>query len=80
MRIFERSIHRDVARASMVLALLVASPSTRIARDSAEPLTLDPRNPDFGPNVTTFASTMPAATIQAKLDTVFKTQESSEFA
>src|SRR5437667_9084671 len=79
MRIFERRIHRDVARASMVLALLVASPSTRIARDSAERLTLDPPNPDFGPNVTIFDSTMPAATIQAKLDTVFKTQESSEF-
>ncbi|MFL5481976.1 MAG: coagulation factor 5/8 type domain-containing protein [Gemmatimonadaceae bacterium] len=35
--------------------------------------------PDFGPNVTIFDSTTPAATIQARLDTIFASQESSEF-
>lgn len=38
-------------------------------------------DPDFGPNVTIFDPTTPTATatIQAKLDAVFKSQESSEF-
>src|SRR5258705_8595579 len=36
-------------------------------------------SPDFGPNVTVFDSATPAATIQARLDTIFAGQESSEF-
>src|SRR6266571_7557597 len=79
MRISERRLHRDVVRASIVLVALVASPPTRIAEDSATRLTSDARDPDFGPNVTIFDPTTPAATIQAKLDSVFKTQESNEF-
>ena len=51
--------------------MLVATPPTRIAPAAADP--------DFGPNVTIFAATTPAVTIQAKLDAVFKAQESSEF-
>ena len=35
--------------------------------------------PDFGPNVTVFDPGTPAAAIQAKLDTIFAAQESSEF-
>jgi hypothetical protein len=35
--------------------------------------------PDFGPNVTIFDATIPAAKIQAKLDSIFASQESSEF-
>jgi hypothetical protein len=36
-------------------------------------------DPDFGPNVTIFNSTTPRATIQARLDSVFKSQEASQF-
>jgi hypothetical protein len=39
----------------------------------------DPRNPDFGPNVSVFDPSMPAATIQNKLNTVFTQQENNQF-
>jgi hypothetical protein len=68
MRILERRVRRDIVRASTVLGALMASPPARTQAD-----------PDFGPNVTIFAAATPAATIQAKLDAVFKSQESSEF-
>jgi hypothetical protein len=74
MRVFKRRVRRDVVRASIVLTGLVASPLTSVER-----LTSTATDPDFGPNVTIFDSTTPAATIQAKLDAVFKAQESSEF-
>jgi hypothetical protein len=35
--------------------------------------------PDFGPNVTVFDPATPAATIQSKFDSIFASQESSEF-
>ena len=35
--------------------------------------------PDFGPNVTIFDPSTPRATVQATLDTIFASQESSEF-
>src|ERR1700674_1223043 len=35
--------------------------------------------PDFGPNVTIFDPATPAATIQSRLDSIFASQESSEF-
>ena len=70
MRIFERRVRCDVLGASTIVAVLVAAPPTRIAPAP---------DPDFGPNVTIFDPTTPAATIQAKLDAVFKAQESSEF-
>src|SRR5712691_894215 len=79
MRLFERRVHRDVVRARMVLAVMVASPPTRIVGDSVKRLTSHASDPDFGPNVTIFDPTTPASTIQAKLDAVFKRQESSEF-
>ena len=36
-------------------------------------------SPDFGPNIITFDSATPAATIQSRLDSIFASQESSEF-
>jgi hypothetical protein len=36
-------------------------------------------DPDFGPNVTIFDPTTPATSIQAKLDSVYRMQETSEF-
>src|SRR5260370_409299 len=74
MKLVERSLGGDIARVSIVLAGLVASPPTAVER-----LTPKATDPDFGPNVTIFDPTTPTATIQAKLDTVFKAQESSEF-
>ncbi|MEV8097611.1 RICIN domain-containing protein [Kitasatospora sp. NPDC085879] len=38
-----------------------------------------PGTPDFGPNVTVFDPSMPASTIQAKLNSVFSQQESNQF-
>ncbi|MFJ1754985.1 RICIN domain-containing protein [Kitasatospora sp. NPDC088134] len=38
-----------------------------------------PGTPDFGPNVTVFDPSTPAATIQAKLNAVFAQQESNQF-
>jgi len=52
----------------LFLAVLGVLPHGRIASD-----------PDFGPNVTIFDPSTPKATIQAKLDSVFGTQESSQF-
>jgi hypothetical protein len=43
------------------------------------PQTRDAKDPDFGPNVTIFDASTPKAAIQAKLDSVFSTQESSQF-
>ncbi len=74
MKLVDRSLRRDIARVSIVLAGVVASPPT-----SVEGFTLKATDPDFGPNVTIFDPATPAATIQAKLDTVFTAQEASEF-
>ncbi|MFG2820529.1 RICIN domain-containing protein [Kitasatospora sp. NPDC048365] len=38
-----------------------------------------PGTPDFGPNVTVFDPSMPASSIQAKLNSVFSQQESNQF-
>lgn len=57
-------------RTHLLLASLLAAP---VAAQS-------PRTtPDFGPNVTIFDPGIPAAAIQARLDTIFASQESSEF-
>jgi len=54
----------------LLLALVTAA---RVAAQS-------PRTtPDFGPNVTIFDPATPAATIQSKFDSIFASQESSEF-
>ena len=55
------------------LVLLVTLAAAPLAAQS-------PRTtPDFGPSVTIFDSATPATTIQARLDTIFASQESSEF-
>src|SRR5258706_10640957 len=54
----------------LLLALVTAA---RVAAQS-------PRTtPDFGPSVTIFDPATPAATIQLKFDSIFASQESSEF-
>ena len=53
--------------------LLAAVTAAQVAAQS-------PRTtPDFGPNVTIFDSATPVATIQSRLDSIFASQESSEF-
>ena len=54
----------------VLLATLAAAP---VAAQSAR------STPDFGPNVTIFDPATQATTIQARLDTIFTSQESSEF-
>src|SRR3981081_4255929 len=56
--------------------LLLAAVAAR-ARRARSPSPRAP--PDFGPNVTIFDPATPAATIQSRLDTIFSSQESSEF-
>ncbi len=61
-------------RRSLLLVVLFsgacAHPSNQAAASS---------DPDFGPNVTIFDPATPASIIQARLDTVFASQESNEF-
>jgi hypothetical protein len=55
------------------LLVLTVATAARVAGQS-------PRTtPDFGPNVTIFGSATPAARIQSTLDSIFSSQESSEF-
>src|SRR5258706_6916258 len=55
------------------LLLITAATAARVAAQS-------PRTaPDFGPTVTIFDSSVPAAKIQSTLDSIFAAQESSEF-
>ncbi|CAN5521354.1 RICIN domain-containing protein [soil metagenome] len=70
--------HVNLAAASTALAVLITfpPPSTTHAQLHVATAAADP---DFGRNVTIFDPKMPAADIQAKLDSVFKTQETSEF-
>ncbi|HZE08375.1 MAG TPA: coagulation factor 5/8 type domain-containing protein, partial [Gemmatimonadaceae bacterium] len=62
---------RTLLRASALLGLLVSQSFTYPPTENTDP--------DFGPNVTIFDPTTPSAAIQAKLDSVFKSQESNEF-
>jgi hypothetical protein len=79
MGVRDRSVRRDIMGATTILAVLVAAPPARIAGDAAAHFVSETADPDFGPNVTIFDPSMPADTIQATLDAVFKTQESSQF-
>jgi hypothetical protein len=55
------------------LLLLAALSAEPVAAQSARSA------PDFGPNVTIFDRTTPATTIQARLDTIFASQETNQF-
>jgi hypothetical protein len=55
------------------LLLLAIAAAARVAAQSRRTI------PDFGPNVTIFDPAMPAAKIQSTLDSIFASQESSEF-
>ena len=79
MRFLERCARRDLVRAIIAVAGLVTAAPARLTGQSIARLTPNAADPDFGPNVTVFGSTTPAATIQATLDAVFKVEESSEF-
>ena len=74
------AVRRGIVRASAILLLLVAPPAAQTAcAPSSARAPVAGTDPDFGPNVTIFDPTTPTATIQARLDAVFKSQESSEF-
>ena len=76
MRIHTR---RGIIAACALFALSAMSPPTRIAVGATAPHALRATDPDFGPNVTVLDPGTPRAIIQAKLDSVFATQETSEF-
>jgi len=59
----------------MRIHLLVLTVATAVRVAAQSPRT----TPDFGPNVTIFGPTTPAAKIQSTLDSIFASQESSEF-
>jgi hypothetical protein len=69
-----RAAEAATLRAVRIYTLLVATLTT--AKVAAQPLRA---TPDFGPNVTIFDPATPAATIQSKFDSIFASQESSEF-
>ncbi len=62
--------HYRVMRTQLLLATVTA---LQVAAQSPR------RTPDFGPNVTIFEPSTRRATIQFKLDSIFASQESSEF-
>src|ERR1700730_8276183 len=69
-----RPVRRSTLRAMRIHLLLLATATA--VQAAAQPL---PTTPDFGPNVTIFDAATPAAAIQSKLDSIFASQESSEF-
>jgi hypothetical protein len=79
MNILAVRVRATNVRASVALAVLLTLPSSSMTGHAARLGGHVTADPDFGPNVTIFDPTMPAAAVQAKLDSVFRTQESSEF-
>ena len=79
MRFLEGRARHDVARAGTLLSVLFVLRSASIPGDAATHRERAAADPDFGPNVTIFDPTTAAASIQSKLDSVFASQESSEF-
>ncbi|WP_457028605.1 RICIN domain-containing protein [Kitasatospora sp. P5_F3] len=62
---------------SVVLQQYACNGTTAQSFTFGAPVT--PGNPDLGPNVTVFDPSMPAASIQSKLNTVFQQQETNQF-
>jgi hypothetical protein len=58
-------------KAALLAALLV--PSAFAAKAAS------PGKPDFGPNVLIFSPSMPASTMQRRIDDVYRTQQNNEF-
>ncbi|WP_225825534.1 RICIN domain-containing protein [Streptomyces naphthomycinicus] len=52
---------------------------TAAQRFQVTPVSQNPDDPDLGPNVLLFDPSMSSATIQSRLDTVFKQQETNQF-
>ncbi|GGZ22844.1 hypothetical protein GCM10010300_78000 [Streptomyces olivaceoviridis] len=52
---------------------------TAAQRFQVVPVTQSTSNPDLGPNVVVFDPSMSSSTIQGKLDTIFKQQETNQF-
>ncbi|MER6686970.1 RICIN domain-containing protein [Streptomyces olivaceoviridis] len=52
---------------------------TAAQRFQVVPVTQSASNPDLGPNVVVFDPSMSSSTIQGKLDTIFKQQETNQF-
>ncbi|MFI2204203.1 RICIN domain-containing protein [Streptomyces sp. NPDC020192] len=52
---------------------------TAAQRFQVVPVTQSTSDPDLGPNVVVFDPSMPSATIQSKLDALFKQQETNQF-
>ncbi len=74
------TLSRDIARASTMVALLIApSHSAPAKRTVVTPAPVHSTDPDLGPNVFIVDPTMTTATVQARLDTLFTSQETSEF-
>ena len=77
MRLFTRDLRGGSA--GIVLGVFLVLRLSITPEPATEHGTHAASDPDFGPNVTIFEPKMAAAAIQSKLDSVFATQESSEF-
>jgi len=66
-------------RAALSLVALLALPSSVTTGQATRRVAHAAAEPDFGSNVTIFDAKTSAMSVQAKLDSVFATQESSEF-
>ncbi|ROS75349.1 adenylyl cyclase [Cellulomonas sp. PhB143] len=66
------------AIAAATAVLIAATTLTAGAAQAAPRQTIDPKNPDFGPNVTIFTPKTPQAEIQAKMDALHDKQVDAE--
>jgi hypothetical protein len=73
--LLERTHSRSVVMVTVRCALVLSVAVTGCALQRTSPA----NDPDFGPNVTIVDPTIPRDSLQAKLDAVFKTQETSQF-
>ncbi len=73
LRTRARALAAATAGVALIAAALVAAPA-----NAAPPRTVDPLNPDFGPNVQIFSPDTPLAEIQTTLDALADQQRDNE--
>ena len=75
----DHRLARSAAGICTLLAIAFLLTQLTLAQVAPARSTQRASDPDFGPNVTVFGPRTPAAVIQEKLDSIFRTQETSEF-
>src|SRR4051812_31763027 len=79
MRVLHRVACVHYSRVAVALASFAVLPFLPVSGQATRQRSQAAADPDFGPNVTIFDPAMPGTAVQSKLDSVFSTQEASEF-